>query len=133
MGFDGPYHFLTLAQLAEMNQIRIWITDMKCEEVDVPDFMLCANQDESMLLLIPNLEQDLMAKLVKTNDFLQSIRVFEDKKAEIEVDYESRDDMTEFTILLTTYGRMILLHTSSSNKLHFAERLQVEWIKLITQ
>ena len=133
MGFSGPYHFLSLAQLAEMNQIRIWISSMKCGEIDIPDFMVCDNQDESMLLLIPNLEQDLMSKLVKTNDFLKSFRVFEDKKVEIEVDYESRDDMTEFTILLTTYGRMILLHTSSSNKLHFAERLQIEWIKLITQ
>lgn len=133
MGFDGPYHFLTLAQLAEMNQIRIWISAMKCEDIDIPDFMQCANQEESLLLLIPNLEQDLMAKLVKTDEFLRSIQVFEDKNVEIEVDYESRDKMAEFTILLTTYGRMILLHTSSSNKLHFAERLQIEWIKLITQ
>ncbi|MFV2013863.1 MAG: hypothetical protein ACC656_00405, partial [Candidatus Heimdallarchaeota archaeon] len=69
----------------------------------------------------------------KTHDFLKLNNAFKDILVEIEVDYESRFDLTEFTVLLTAYGQIILLHTNSSDKLHFAERLKVDWIKLITQ
>lgn len=131
MGFQD--HFLALAQLAEMKQVRIWMKPNKCTNFSPPDFIACVEAEDSFLFLISDMEQDLMGKLGRTHDFLKSIRAFEDKLMEIEVDYESRFDLTEFTVLLTAYGQIVLLHTNSADKLHFAERLKIDWIKLITQ
>ncbi|MHA2098869.1 MAG: hypothetical protein ACW99A_09290 [Candidatus Kariarchaeaceae archaeon] len=131
MGFQD--HFLALAQLAEMKQIRIWMKPNKCVNFSTPEFMDCVEQEDSILFLISDMEQNLMGKLGETHEFLKSINAFNDKLSEIEVDYESRFDLTEFTVLLTAYGQIVLLHTNSADKLYFAERLKIEWIKLITQ
>lgn len=131
MGFQD--HFLALAQLAEMKQIRIWMKPSECSKYSPPDFMDCVEAEGSILFLISDMEQNLMGKLGETHNFLRSIRAFKDKLMEIEVDYESRFDLTEFTVLLTSYGQIILLHTNSTDKLHFAERLKIDWIKLINQ
>ncbi|MCE7736414.1 MAG: hypothetical protein GPJ54_16155 [Candidatus Heimdallarchaeota archaeon] len=131
MGFQD--HFLALAQLAEIKQIRIWMQPNECSNFSPPDFMDCIESEASLLFLISDMEQNLMGKLGETHDFLKSINAFGKNLSEIEIDYESRYDLTEFTVLLTAYGQMVLLHTNAADKLHFAERLKIDWIKLINQ
>ena len=92
-------------------------------------------RDEGDLLSLTQLERDLYSRLSQFVDFLKRANLLDNPLLMFEADYESNiifpNKSTNFSIMLTPEGQIILTYISSGSELEFEQILTEEWEKRI--
>ena len=131
---DLGQRILLLTSLGQIKQIRAWLPVMDLPLP--PDIGLVRmKRDEGDLLSLTQLERDLYSRLSQFVDFLKRANLLDNPLLMFEADYESNiifpNKSTNFSIMLTPEGQIILTYISSGSELEFEQILTEEWEKRI--